>query len=129
MSFVHNETKCALCGKMITTCDDIMFVPSIFCHQDDPLFLYNDMICHKDCFNSMDNCDKVLNYIKLVRNEYKRKRCCICKKKILSADDFVFVPIISSNSNDIISKYNCKSFHKECYEQSGLKTYLENSVL
>lgn len=63
----------------------------------------------------------------LVRSEYEKKESCICGKKIISADDFVFVPIISTDSSSTASKYNSKSYHKKCYEKSELKKYLQDS--
>lgn len=126
MSFVYKEMSCRLCGEKIEMCDDVIFVPKIFCSRNDPLFLYNDTVCHRECFDSADNSKRILECIMLVRSEYEKKECCICGKKIVSADDFIFVPIISSDSSSTASKYNCKSFHKKCYEKSDLKKYLQD---
>lgn len=125
MPFVHKNTFCGLCGKLIEAYDDIIAVPSIFCNRNDPMYAYNDRAFHKKCFESAEEAEKILHFIELVKKEYSKKECCICGDKILSADDMLFVPVISSNEENAVSKYNCRSFHKNCYEMSGAKADIE----
>lgn len=126
MAVVYKKSLCGLCSDLILPYDDIVYTPSIFCNHNDPLFMYNDMFFHKKCFDSIEKSEEILYYIKNVQNEYQKKECCICKNKIHSSDDFVFIPIISSDKENEAFQYNCKSFHKRCYEKSGLKPYLES---
>ena len=126
MAIVFKKNCCGLCGNLIISYDDIVYIPSIFCNRNDPLYMYNDMYCHKKCFYSIGNSEEILYYVKNVQNEYKKKECYICEKKINSSNDFVFIPIISSDKENEAFKFNCKSFHKKCYEKSELKPYLES---
>ncbi len=126
MALVYKKAICGICGKSIDTNDDIICIPSIFCNPHDPLYVYNDMVTHKECFDSNRDSSKIMYYKMLVQSEYQKKKCFICNMKIDSVNDFVFIPIISSNANDVISKYNCKSFHKSCYENNEIQKIIES---
>ena len=129
MPFIYRGMRCKLCGQRINSDEKTFLIPSIFLNKNDELYKYNDIIVHENCFLYDKNYNKIKNLINSVQEEYKKKICCICIEKIINADDFIFLPILSSNINDPLYKHNCKAFHKNCYIKSDVKNIVKSNFI
>jgi len=111
---------CKICGQPILDIQEKTQFPCFVLNKSDILYFFNDSVFHKQCFESNTLRHKCLAVYEEFNKKIKIKRCGICKRNIVSPDDYIFIGCLSSNKNNDDSKYNFTSYHKGCLRTSSV---------
>ena len=64
---IRGSTKCAACGQVLTTEDEIAGLPHFATDASDPLWRYSDAGFHRKCFESLPEREEIRRRVENLR--------------------------------------------------------------
>lgn len=104
---------CHICGKEMTELDDIYLFPAFVCNAMDPLFSFSDNSVHEQCLQTSPTGQLAITYVEQMFAKTLRpnKRCDITGEPILRPEDYFFIPLITSDPDEELSRFAFTQMH------------------
>lgn len=112
--FIEDGTLCSLCGKTIKDGENAYALPAFVANAKDPLYFFNDSVFHKKCLleNSFGQKAIDLSEIFMERIRPENRICIVGKTKIKNIEDYVFIDLLTSETQEPLYRYNFLTFDK-----------------
>lgn len=123
---ITGKTTCRICSKVIAEEDLFYSFPAFVLNTLDPVYYYNDCGCHINCLGHDSVGLLALKMAKLFTFQISpiNRICSITGEKITKQDEHFFVEMLTSNSKDILFKYNFIHLNK-----TQIRNWAERFVL
>lgn len=109
-----DKTPCVVCGEAVDESRPFASFPAFVVNENDPIFIFSDDVCHDDCLIGHN-----LRYVLTERFEEWQANtgpgnriCVVCKEEILDPDDYMMIDHLTSDSSNLISRYNYTHIHR-----------------
>ncbi len=114
MALYVEGVRCAVCNKPVSKVQEMVLFPSFVANKKDPLYIFNDAVCHSHCFDShpLSNSARTI-YDKTVRMS-KTHNCVLCKNEIDRPDEYFCTGYIIDDESNPLFEYNFLQFHRSC---------------
>ncbi len=111
---IENSTKCPLCGEVLNDEKEFTGFPHFIANMKDVLAIFTDSGIHIECLNNHSLKNEALFY----RDKFRatipspNSKCCIDNKLILKAEDIFSIPMLTSDVNEVLFRFNFLTFNK-----------------
>lgn len=110
----YGTSICPLCNKILQQGEDITGFAAFMPNAADLLYVFNDAGMHTACVKAHTLGQQALEYM----NEYvnggapAERKCVVTGDTIGSPDDFVFIPMLTSDKNEPLYKYRFTTLNR-----------------
>ncbi len=111
---IYNMMVCELCNSKLDDKREIYSFPAFVANADDPVFKYNDKSYHMDCLNNEEGQRAVFLVDECYFYTSPLNRVCEAGGNIITnPDDYLFLPLLTSNKEEALYKFNFLTFDKK----------------
>ncbi len=105
---------CGLCGLKLDSKKKIYSFPAFVANAGDLMFKYNDQSFHLDCLNNEEEGQKAIQLSEkcLFHIRPVNRVCIVGGNTIMNPDDYLFIPLLTSNKKEALYKFNFLTFDK-----------------
>lgn len=128
---LFGKTECRVCKELIMQDESIYSFASFIHNKKDNLFQFNDETIHQRCFRKSE--------LALVAKEFSEKFfeatkppnriCSVGKSLIKNENDYIFIDVLTSNSEENLSKFNLLTLDKNNLSKWVLRNEFIDHVL
>lgn len=125
-----NTTLCGLCKKRMNDNEPTFSFPAFVQNAKEPFYMFNDAVVHVECLKRHPLGVKAIEfanqYIHQTRPE--NRRCIVGGNMIQKYDDYIFIDLLTSNSQEEIFKFNFTTLDKNNLFAWNEREYFINLV-
>ncbi|CAM1362409.1 conserved hypothetical protein [Tenacibaculum litopenaei] len=112
MNIIMKNFSCSICGLKLDK--DIHSFPPFVANLKDPLYKYGDTSFHSNCLENNEGKKAIeLSERSLFHIKPVNRICKIDGNLITDPDDYLFIPLLTSNENEELYKFNFLTFSKK----------------
>ncbi len=111
---IKEELICNLCGMSLQNEKEIYSFPAFVANAKDPMFYFNDQSFHLECLKSANGRKAIELSEKCLASIKPMNRICeVDGKLIILQEDYLFIPLLTSNEKDPLFKFNYLTFNRK----------------
>jgi len=111
-----HQTRCRLCGDVITESVGTVAFPAFIWNEADPLWIFTDAVFHDACFQMHPLATHAMNrYEELSeRSGPGNRECVVCRTEVTDPDDYLFTGHFTDDPDRPLHAFNYLSLHRSC---------------
>jgi hypothetical protein len=113
---IFNQSKCSLCGKLITKAEPTCSFPAFVTNQLDPCWVFSDGAFHEACVLKHEHGPNALRRA----DEWGanigpgKRQCLVCKTEVTDPNDYVLIEHLTDDDQNALKAFNYSHFHQSC---------------
>ena len=114
MALVFTGTPCKLCGLPLDENREIDGFLHFVANAADPLWPLSDGAFHRECLEKDALGRQAMEFAGIARRRIDpgNRICCIDNKPVANPQDYLFIPLLTSDPNEKVFKYNFLTFNR-----------------
>jgi len=111
---ILGSSTCCICNEILHEDSEIEGFPPFALNENDPLIIFNDAACHKECLvgHQLEN-ELEARIAKLYKNIGPGNRnCAVCEKEVEDHNDYLLIPHLIDDSSNPLHKFNYTHLHR-----------------